>query len=46
MSDRQAAARDTIPLYEQIQNDIIQKIESGVFGDNQRIPSENELSRA
>ena len=46
MSDQRAATRGAIPLYEQIQNDIIQQIESGTLGDNQRIPSENELSRA
>lgn len=33
------------PLYEQIQKDLIQKIETGVFEEHQRIPSENELSR-
>lgn len=33
------------PLYEQIQSDLIQKIETGVFEEHQRIPSENELSR-
>lgn len=33
------------PLYEQIQIDLIRKIESGLFVDHQRIPSENELCR-
>ena len=43
--DDHPAAKDSKPLYEQIQNDIIQKIETGVYTDHQRIPSENELSR-
>lgn len=33
------------PLYEKIQSDLIQKIETGIFSEHQRIPSENELSR-
>jgi GntR family histidine utilization transcriptional repressor len=35
-----------LPLYERIKRGIIRKIESGAWGRDQRIPSENELVRA
>lgn len=31
------------PVYEQIQNDIIQKIQNGIFQEGDRVPSEREL---
>ena len=34
------------PLYERIKRGILRKIESGAWGPDQRIPSENELVRA
>lgn len=33
----------TRPMYELIQNDIIQKIQSGAYGEGDRVPSEQEL---
>lgn len=35
-----------LPLYERIKRGILAKIESGAWGPDQRIPSENELVRA